>query len=276
MKLKIIEINGKKYAEVDEAGEKPIYIHDDGKPLAFDAPATVATISRLNTENQGVRERAEGSEARLKAFEGIADPAAAVAALEKVKNIKDGDLISAGKAEEIKNQARKAAEETVAAAAKANADALSAVTSERDKISGQLHKVMIGGSFARSKLVTGDEKTPVRLAIPADLAEAYFGKHFKVEGEKIIATDANGGKIFSRARPGEVAEFDEALELLVQACSFRDQIVRGTGHTGDGKPNNSSNNGSGKKTIKREDYNKLDPMAKRNASFGKDAMQIVD
>ena len=48
MKLKTVTIEGKTYAEVD--GDKPIYIHDDGKEAPHDAAHTVATISRLNGE----------------------------------------------------------------------------------------------------------------------------------------------------------------------------------------------------------------------------------
>ena len=46
MKLKTVTIEGKTYAEVNEQG-LPLYIHDDGKEVAHDAPQTVATISRL-------------------------------------------------------------------------------------------------------------------------------------------------------------------------------------------------------------------------------------
>lgn len=36
MKLKTVEINGKQYAEIDTAG-LPVYVHDDGKEIGFDA-----------------------------------------------------------------------------------------------------------------------------------------------------------------------------------------------------------------------------------------------
>jgi hypothetical protein len=45
-------------------------VHDDGKEVAFDAPATVAKIGQLNGEAKGHRERAEAAESKLKAFEG--------------------------------------------------------------------------------------------------------------------------------------------------------------------------------------------------------------
>ena len=44
---------------------KPVYVHDDGKEVAFDAPTTVATISRLNGEARTNRERAEAAEAKV-------------------------------------------------------------------------------------------------------------------------------------------------------------------------------------------------------------------
>ncbi|QPN34811.1 hypothetical protein I5592_17485 [Acinetobacter baumannii] len=75
MKLKTVTIDGKVYAEVD--GDKPIYIHDDGKEMPHDAPHSVATIARLNNEAKTQREAKEAAEKALKAFEGIEDPAAA-------------------------------------------------------------------------------------------------------------------------------------------------------------------------------------------------------
>src|SRR5438094_82769 len=103
---------------------KPVYVHDDGKEVPFDATATVATITRLNAEARGHREAKEAAEKALKAFEGIEDAEGARKALETVKNLKDGELVSAGKVEEIKAAAKKAAEEQVAAAAKSHAEAL--------------------------------------------------------------------------------------------------------------------------------------------------------
>lgn len=57
MKLKTIDVNGTTYAAVQDG--KPIYIGEDGKEVAFDAPHTIGTITRLNSEAKGHRERAE-------------------------------------------------------------------------------------------------------------------------------------------------------------------------------------------------------------------------
>lgn len=44
MKLKTVEVNGKHYAEVDANG-LPVYVHDDGKEIGFDAAQAVSKIS---------------------------------------------------------------------------------------------------------------------------------------------------------------------------------------------------------------------------------------
>jgi hypothetical protein len=282
MKLKIVEVAGKKYAEITEDGTKPIYVHEDGKEVPFDAPATVAKIGQLNGEAKSHRERAEGLDLKLKPFEKITDPVAALAALDTVKNIKDGELIAAGKVEEIKTQARKAAEETVANAAKAAAEALAISKADNDKLRGQLNSTLIGGSFSRAKMIT-DEKHTTRLAIPADVAEAVFGKHFKVDENtgEVVGYKTPGGteQVFSLTNPGSVAKFDEALEIIVGSYPNKDQIVLGKNAKGDGAPHNQRHqaNGGGK-TITRAEFNALDPASQRKVAIPgtADSRQIQD
>ncbi|MER0133114.1 hypothetical protein KD913_25385 [Klebsiella pneumoniae] len=62
MKLKTVEVNGKSYAEVDANG-LPVYVHDDGKEIGFDAVQAVGKISSLNGEAKSHREAKEAAEA---------------------------------------------------------------------------------------------------------------------------------------------------------------------------------------------------------------------
>lgn len=223
MKLKLTEQG---HAFVQDG--KPVYVHDDGKEVAFDAPSAVSKISALNKEAQGHREAKELAEARAKAFDGIDDADAARKALDTLKNIDEGKLFQAGKVEEIKAAAQKAAQEQVAAASKAHAEELAQTKKQLDARTAELYGEKIGGSFTRSKLI------PEKLAIPADLVQSRFGSAFKVEDGKIVAYDQAGNKIFSRARPGELADFDEALETLVDQYPYKDQILKGSGASGSG------------------------------------------
>jgi hypothetical protein len=250
MKLKI-DADG----HVVVADGKPVYVADDGKEIAFDYTGTLATITRLNGEAKGYRERAEAAENAAKAFEGIDDPAAARKALLTVRNLDDKRLVDAGEVETIKAQAIKAVE-----------DKYKPIVDERDGLKASLFKEKIGGSFSRSKFIAD------KLAIPSDLVEARFGSAFDIEDGRIVAKDQSGNRIFSRSRPGELADFDEALEALVDTYPNRDSIMKGTGASGGGASGGSAGQG-GKRTISRAQFAALDPVAQRAAAAG---ANIVD
>lgn len=259
--------------KLDDAGHvvvsdgKPVYVHDDGKEVAFDAPATVAKISQLNGEAKGHRERAEAAEGKLKAFEGIEDSEAARKALETVKNLKDGELVTAGKVEEIKAAAKKAAEDQVAAAAKASNEKIKELETKSGALETALFSEKVGGAFSRSKFIAE------KLAVPSDMVQAMFGNRFKVEGNKIIGIGADNQPIYSRSKAGEIADFDEALESMVDGYAQRDHILKGTGNQGDGARHNNGGNPPGGKTMSRAEFDKLSP-AEKVTTAGK--VQIID
>lgn len=235
MKLKLDE-NG----HVVVSDGKPVYVHDDGKEVAFDAPGTVQTISRLNGEAKSHRERAESAETAMKAFEGIKDPKEAMKALETIKNLDAKKLVDAGEVEKVRAEAIKAVE-----------DKYAPILQERDDLSNKLIAEKVGGSFARSKFISE------KMGIPADMVEARFGNNFKLEGDSVIAYDKSGNKIFSASNPGEAAGFDEALGILVEHYPYKDQILKGTGASGGGS--GGGNGGTGGKTISRAQFESLSP-----------------
>lgn len=205
---------------------KPVYIGEDGKEIAHDAAYTIATIARLNGENKTQRERAEEAEGKLKAFEGIEDPEVAIKALETVASLDSGALVAAGKVKEIQDAAKRAAEEQVAAAIKQANAQLKEVTDERDSIRSELHGEKIGGNFKGSKFIAE------KVAVPRDLIEDKFGKNFKYEDKRVVGYGADGQKIYSRSKPGELADFDEALETMIDQYPYKEQILKGTGNSG--------------------------------------------
>ena len=66
------------------------------------------------------------------------------------------------------------------------------------------------------------------------MVQSVFGKHLKVEDGNVVAYDAHGNKLYSKARPGEAADFDEALEILVDQYPYRGGTPPG------GKPSGST------------------------------------
>lgn len=246
MKLKTQTIEGVEYAVVQDG--KPVYIGDDSREIAFDAPGTVATITRLNGEAKGHREAKEKAETALKAFEGITDPAAALKAVETLGSLDQKKLIDAGEVEKVKAEIAKTYQEK-----------LDAAEASRIALETELRSEKIGGAFSRSKFLA--EKA----AIPADLVQARFGQNFKLEDGKVVGYDATGNKLYSKTRPGEIAEPDEALEMLFDAYPYRDQILKGDVKGGGGAQNPNGGAG-GKRTMTRTEFAALPPADQMKAS----------
>lgn len=236
MKLKLDE-NG----HVVVTDGKPVYINDDGKEIAFDVAGTVATISRLNGEAKSHRERAEAAESSLKSFEGIADPKAALQAIETIKNLDAKKLVDAGEVDKVRAEAIKAIEEKYAP-----------VLKERDDLQAALVNEKVGGSFLRSQFIAE------KMAIPADFVQARFGDAFKLEGDQVVAYDKQGNKLFSRSNPGEVAKFDEALEILIDNYPHKDHILKGSTASGSGSLGGQGG-GNSKTSLARSQFDQLPP-----------------
>ena len=211
---------------------KPVYVHDDGKEVAFDAPGTVATISRLNSEAKGHRERAEAAEAALKPFAGIEDAAKARKALDLVANLDAKKLVDAGERDKAIEQAMKAVE-----------DRFAPIVKQKELLESQLQDHMVGGAFSRSKYIA--EKFATEGPAGVEIAQALFGKQLKVEDGKVVAYDANGAKIYSRVRPGELASADEAIEQLVESHPYKAHLIKGSGASGGGAHSGAGASGNG-------------------------------
>ena len=250
MKLKLDD----KGAVVVQDG-KPVYVEEDGKETPFDAPATRATIARISREAKEFREAKEGLEAKFKEFEGIEDPERARKALETIKNLDDKKLIDAGEVEKVKLEAKTAFDEQIKQQERKYKPLVEDLTKERDSFKDQLHHEKLSTAFSRSKFIQD------KLAIPVDLAQARFGASFNIEDGKIRAKDGSGNLVYSRARPGEVADFDEAFEILVDAYPYRDSILKGSGASGGGAGGSGGNTG-GKRQMNRATFDALSPAEK--------------
>lgn len=257
MKLKTVVVEGKTYAEVNEQG-LPLFIHDDGKEVGFDAAHAVQKISSLNAEAKTHREAKEAAENTLKGFEGL-DPEKARAALTTVDNLDAKKLIDAGEAERVRTEAINSVTQTFESQ-------VSQVTQERDAFQQQLHNELIGGGFARSKFATE------KLSVPTDMVQAMFGQNFKVENGKPVAYDSKGQKIYSRTNHGDEAGFDEALEILVGGYQHKDSILKGSQAGGGGFQGNGGQGNN--KSMSRQSFDQLSPTDK--ASFMKDGGQLAD
>lgn len=236
---------------IDADKKLPIFISADGAEAPFDAEGAVAAISRINSEAKAHRIAKETAEAALKPFKdaGIEDPAAAAQAIALAKNIKDGELVTAGKVQEIKDAAARSAQEAVATATRAAEEKQRLLTEQNTKLTADLNNHIVGGSFAASKFISE------KLIIPADIAQKVFGDRFKVENGKLVPMGADGNPIFSATDHGNHAGFDEALQVMVGQYANKDAILKGSGASGGGAQ--GSGGGGGGKSVPRAQFESM-------------------
>ncbi len=282
MKLKTEVIEDKTYALVVDG--KPVY-EIDGNDVPFDAVSTVNKITALNGESQGQREAKEALEAdkatletELLRFKDIEDPVAALKAIETVASFDSSQLIDVGKADDVRAAAVKTVEEKMAAALAAKDELLEAAAGDLDvanglaaKLSTDLNSELISGNFVRSQYVADN------VVVPADMLQAMFGKHFKVEDGKVAAFGNDGKALYSKSIPGEPASFDDAIKQLVEGYPSKDKILKGANQNGSGAENNGDGDGGsgGDKTITRAEFDKIPPSL-RGAKLISEGYTLVD
>jgi len=192
----------------------PIRIDSEGKEYSMPDDAIDATISNLmkaNGESAERKRKLREVETRLAHFESIEDPekflAEANKALSTIKNLDDKKLIDAGEVENLKRSITESYDKKLAEKETA--------IKEKD---GLIYKLMVSEKFATSDAIG-------KTILPADVAEAYFGKHFKIEEGQVVGY-LGEDKIYSKERPGAIASFDEALNEVIDKYPMKDKILK--------------------------------------------------
>lgn len=197
---------------------KPVYIYDDGKEVQVDAEQLFSKISELNNESKGHRLKAKEVEDRLAKF-GTIDPDSIASTLSEIEALGGLDAIKKGakvNVDEVKAEIQRAYE---------------AKLSDKDKLISEkdshIYRLEVSNRFKASPFI--NEK----LTLPPDIAEATFGQSFKIEDGQVVAY-LGGNKIYSRERPGEPANFEEAVQAIIEAYPMKDRILKGSGASGSG------------------------------------------
>lgn len=201
----------------------PVWIHRSGQESPFDAEHALTKIESLSKQSEIDRKAIAEAQAAAKAFEGI-DVENARKALETVKNLDAKKLIDAGEVERLKAEIKKSYEDAIAAKDQA-------AQSEISRRDAEIRKLLVSNQFGTSKFRE-------KMVLTPRAAEAMFGDNFKIEDGHVVAYDSAGNRVMSKAKPGDPAQFDEALQLLVESDPERDQLLKpsGAGGGGNGSP----------------------------------------
>ncbi len=202
---------------------KPVYIDDldNNRELAIDAEQMRVTIAETRNESKTRRLKIDELTGIMSKF-GDVTPENVALALKTIEELGGHDGIT-----KLKEKGKV----DIEAVKKAITDAYEAKMLAKDKTIGEkdgtIVDLMVGSQF------TGSEFIKNKLIIPSDIARARFGQNFKIENGKVVAYIGEN-KLTSRERPGEDANFDEAMTQLVETYPYKEQIMRGTGANGGG------------------------------------------
>lgn len=210
----------------------PVFVDDNGADVAFNPNTLHAKILSLNSESKARREKIESLQERVAALDGIEDVAAfraeAEKAIDMVKTLGAKDKEAAEKLKAEIAAAYEAKEKSI------RTDFLQRekdITGKYERERNKVRKLALTAHFASHPLFAGPEPKTI---LPPDIAETYFGKHFEVTesatGDPVVlAKNASGDLIYSRVRPGEPADFREAMDILFETYPGRDKLIRPVG-----------------------------------------------
>ncbi len=157
-------------------------------------------------------------------------------AIETASNLDAGNLKTAADVERIKRDAVEAHEAQVKTIKDDYEQALTDQKSQVDNLDSQLRELLIRNQFGNSKFVRE------KMTYPSDKVMKIFSDNFKIEehnGKKLPVAYYTGGmkdgeKVTSKELFGEIAEFEEAIELLVNYDTDRDHMLKGVQAAGTG------------------------------------------
>lgn len=202
---------GNTTVEIDKDGN-PVWIGEDNSTKGIDWSRASSTITKLMSEN---KQRREENESLLNKTTEITTE------LDKMKNTptkKDKNI----NADEMKNQF----ETRLTELKKGFED----IIAKKDR---EVENLLIGSEFAKSEFIKN------KTNLPSDLAYLKFGNNFKVKEGKVVPT-LNGSEILSQKNLGEIAGFDEAIEIMVNRYQHKDRILKGTRQSGGGTDKNAT------------------------------------
>ena len=219
---------------------KPVFVSDEGKEIEMDVPALYSKVSELGAEAKKHRTGKAALRTELEKikeilpFEKLEDLQAWKKKAEKdaevVANFDQKDLVDAKKVEEIKRAQNEAHEEEKRNILKSFSEKEAGFQEELKARDDTIYNLMVSSKFAQSKYFSGKEPLTI---LPPEIAETYFGHNYKVEktskGKLRVTGYVNGDPVYSTKNPGELGDFDEAMEAILDNYAMKDRIMRSTG-----------------------------------------------
>jgi len=242
----VLKLDESGNAVLDE-NKNPVYIFTDKdgtKEEGVDVVQMFGKISSVNKESMDRRLKLKEYESTIQtlANHGIEQDKleefieTSKSNSQKVQNFSEKDMKSAEEVEKIKKGVSESYDNKIK---ELNLVLETVKVSSQKELSTKeqtIRNLLIKGAFNKSDFIK--DKT---VLIP-DIAFNTFGKFFQVEEREnddpvVYALDSKGEKIFSKTKPGEYADPEESIEILIKGHPQADAIMRASdGGDNHGKP----------------------------------------
>ena len=212
---------------------KIMYLDDEtNTDLPLDPVGMYSKISSLGKENQGHRTAKKELEGKLAVLDGIEDLAeyrkTADAAIAQVQNFSDEDWMKVDKVDKLKGEITEAYEGQLKAKDTAIGELNLNHETALQKKDFHINRLMVSNRFAVSPHFVAIGEHKAKTTLPPDIGEAQFGSAFRVEEKNdqlVLRAYKDGEVILSKVNPGEPAEFEEALTILIDAYPGKNNIL---------------------------------------------------
>lgn len=208
---------------------KPLFVDEEkGTEIALDANEVFNKYHTLGEENKQWRLKYKETETALKQFEGF-DLETVKANLDAVEKLKQVDMAKAGEIDKLKAEFQALADKRLNETTQSYENKVKALAEKAQNLESRLTKNTIRNHFLNSAFIKDN------VAVPPDMIEAAFGHRFKVtEDDKVIALGEDGSPMLSEKKLTEIADFEEALELMVKKYPHKEAILKNKQNPGGG------------------------------------------
>jgi len=249
----------------------PVYKYADGTEMPFDA---AATLEGLNKKITAETEKSTRFFTEREELKKAVEPWKTYKldevkkAIETVKNLSAQEILDQRGIEELKRTMRTGFDEEKSALAKSyepRIKDLEKTISDREAI---IYDLAVTNKFATSEYFSGEKPKTV---FAPEHATRIYGNRFKVDinghDYKVIALDETGKPMMSKKNHGELADFQEAVGILVEQDSKKNRIFKGNEGGGPGTGHNLSSSDPNFKNLSATEQIRAG-LAKRKELFG--------
>jgi hypothetical protein len=219
--------------ELTEQG-LPIWVDQDDKEVVFDVAKLYNDKRAANAESASRRKRIDELDKQLtelhEKYQGL-DVEEAKKALETLQNIDQQKLMDTEGVESVKRQMKEAFNAELTKEREKWEKDLKEKSETLEMKGGQIRNLLVKNAFVSSEFLR--EKT----LLTPEIAYAYFGNHFviqEVDGQPTAIGRLNGENILSKRNPGELAEPEEAIEIIIDKYPNKERILKGNVQAGSG------------------------------------------